>query len=370
MNAQSIPEWQGKISSPAQLGGIELMVLENGPARGTRIAWINTGSGLRFKVVIDRGMDIADAFFNQFGLAWLSHAGITSPQPSYNKGVDWLQGFGGGLLTTCGLTHVGGPEQDEFGQRGLHGEYSNQPAELQSIIQPDPAKGRMDMGITGITRIAPLFGPALELKRTITCTIGRPVIRIHDEVVNIGNTSAPHMLLYHCNFGWPLVDEGTDLLWNGDCKPRFESADNLIFRDGHNFRKCPAPMKEHSASGEEVGIIDPIPDVSGTCSCGLYNSKIGLGLALRFRKEELPWLTNWQHWGRGEYVTALEPGTHPPIGQAQARKDKTLVFLAPGERRDYHLEVELYHDKKSVAGFLATYDQTSGTGWEIPSVQP
>jgi hypothetical protein len=24
----------------------------------------------------------------------------------------------------------------------------------------------------------------------------------------------------------------------------------------------------------------------------------------------MPWLINWQHWGKGEYVTALEPGTN------------------------------------------------------------
>ena len=102
--------WTNKISNTAQLGGIETSVLDNGPGRGTRIAWFNTGSGLRFKVVLDRAMDIADTFYNQHSIAWLSHAGITAPQPFSNRGLDWLRTFGGGLLTTCGLSHVGGPE--------------------------------------------------------------------------------------------------------------------------------------------------------------------------------------------------------------------------------------------------------------------
>ena len=54
--------WTDKISNTAQLGGIETSVLDNGRGRGTRIAWINTGAGLRFKIVLDRAMDIADAF--------------------------------------------------------------------------------------------------------------------------------------------------------------------------------------------------------------------------------------------------------------------------------------------------------------------
>src|SRR3954471_5634587 len=129
--------WYQKISHHSQLGGIETSVLDNGAGRGTRIAWINTGTGLRFKVVIDRAMDIADAFFNQYSLAWLSHKGVTSPQPFSNTGADWLKTFSGGLLMTCGLSHVGGPEADEYGQRGLHGEISNLPAEIESIVQPD-----------------------------------------------------------------------------------------------------------------------------------------------------------------------------------------------------------------------------------------
>ncbi len=60
--------WNGKVSNHSQLGGIETSVIDNGLGTGTRIAWINTGGGLRFKVVPDRGMDIVDAFFNEPGL--------------------------------------------------------------------------------------------------------------------------------------------------------------------------------------------------------------------------------------------------------------------------------------------------------------
>ena len=77
--------WSDKVSNVAQVGGIETSVLDNGLGRGVRIAWFNTGSGLRFKVVIDRAMDIADAFFNQYSIAWLSHPGVMAPQPFQTK---------------------------------------------------------------------------------------------------------------------------------------------------------------------------------------------------------------------------------------------------------------------------------------------
>ncbi len=208
-----------------------------------RIAWINTGTGLRYKVMIDRAMDIGDAFFNGHSLSWLSHSGITGPQPFSNRGVDWLKTFGGGLVTTCGLSHVGGPEKDEFGERGLHGQISNIPAEIESIIQPNLFDDNLEMSLTGIIKETQIFGPSLQLKRTISGTVGQAVIRIHDEVTNHGNQPAPHMILYHCNLGWPLVDEGSQIIWKGDWKPRDGENNHKVFRKENNFRRCPAPLR-------------------------------------------------------------------------------------------------------------------------------
>ena len=111
-------------------------------------------------------------------------------------------------------------------------------------------------------------------------------------------------------------------------------------------------MDEHSGAGEEVGFIDPTPDGGGQCVCGLHNSTLDLAVALRFQKEQLPTLTNWQHWGKGEYVTGLEPGTNPPIGQAKARQQKQLIFLQPGESKSYNLDLEVFDNKKSIHEFL------------------
>lgn len=345
--------WSNKISNAAQLGGIETSVIDNGAGRGTRIAWINTGSGLRYKVVIDRAMDIADAFYNSYSIAWLSHPGITAPHPFSNQGIDWLKTFTGGLLTTCGLTHVGGPETDANGSRGLHDRISNLPAEIESVVQPDPFAGRMEMSITGKIKQTQVLGPNMELRRTISATLGEARLRIHDEVINRGNKPTPHMLLYHFNFGWPLVDAGTDIIWKGEWQPREGGINDQIFREGYDFRKCPEPLEEHSGNGEAVAFIDITANSSGNCTCGLYNSRIGMVMAMRFQKSQLPWLTNWQHWGRGEYVTGIEPGTHPPIGQAKAREQNTLIFIEPGETRAYDLEIEILESRSEIDQFLA-----------------
>jgi hypothetical protein len=318
-----------KISNVLQVGGIETSVLDNGAGRGTRIAWINTGSGFRYKVVIDRAMDVADAFFNRHGLAWISSKGVAVPQPFSDKGADWLRNFGGGLLTTCGLSHIGGAEKDEYGERGVHGMISNCAAEIESIVQPDPWRGSLEMSITGTVRETKIFGPSLMLRRTISSTLGEPSIRIHDEVTNCGNEKVPHMLLYHFNFGWPLVDEGTELIWNG--KSEFV---------------CPAPLDRHRGSGEDVSAIGLKVDETGECTCGLVNKKLDVKVEMRFNKKQLPYFTNWQHWAPGEYVTGLEPGTNPPIGQAAARRENKLIFIEPRETRNYDVRLDIVNPIK------------------------
>lgn len=164
MARQKAYPWEGKIVHHSAVGGIETSVTDDGPGRGNRVAWVNTGSGLRFKVVIDRGLDIVDAFYNEHSLAWLSHGGITGPQPHANSGIEWLYSFAGGLVTTCGLTHVGGPNEDAPMNRGLHDRVSNLRGAVESIIQPDPVEGRLEMSIMGVVKHSMVFGPNLEMR--------------------------------------------------------------------------------------------------------------------------------------------------------------------------------------------------------------
>src|SRR3954468_799843 len=134
--------------NPAQLGGIDAYVIDDGPGRGVRALCVNTGGGLRYRVLVDRGLDIDHAFHNQHSLAFLTHGGVTSPSRAYDRGIDWLASFPGGLLTTCGPFNVGSPGEDQGEEYPLHGHHSNTPATIESVIQPDPHNGRNEMSLT------------------------------------------------------------------------------------------------------------------------------------------------------------------------------------------------------------------------------
>src|SRR5690349_6760367 len=114
-----------KFENVHQIGGIRLGTLDAGAGGSgvggvmTRVALVNTGGGLTFVVALDRGGDVVDAHFNQHSLAYLSPNGLLPANHAYNAGLDWLTGWAGGLITTCGPIHVGGPRQEDGVQTSL-----------------------------------------------------------------------------------------------------------------------------------------------------------------------------------------------------------------------------------------------------------
>lgn len=340
------------VIEPLQLGGIETSVLDNGPGRGVRIAWINTGAGLRYKVVIDRGLDIADAEFLGQSLTWHSGTGITPPTHALDKGLDWLHGFYGGLLVSCGPVNAGGPCTDEGQVLGLHGTHSNTAARLDAIVNPDPARGRYEMSITGTIRAARVFDPNVELRRTISGTLGEPVIRIRDEFINRGNTRTPHVWLYHINFGYPLLEPGASTYcYAGKVTPRSDSG---IWFAKKGFRAAPSPQESHRGAGEVFAYIDPRTQAAGNVLCGVVNTKRGLGVKIVYNKREFPRLGNWQHWGPdGAYVGALEPMTGGVEGRDKDRERGWLRFLDPGETTEYGCTITATNDPADLQRLLA-----------------
>jgi hypothetical protein len=340
------------VMNPMQLGGIETSVLDNGPGRGVRIAWINTGGGLRYKVIIDRGLDIADAEFLGQSLTWHSLTGITAPSHAYHRGVEWLRSFYGGLLVSCGPLNTGGPFEENGADHSLHGSHSNTPAIVEFITNPDPARGRFEMNITGIVRTARVFGPNVELRRTISSTLGEPSIRVYDHFTNRDNRPVPHAWLLHINFGYPLLEpEASTYCYRGRLTPRAQDA---AWFERPGFRTAPTPQESHRGTGEAFTYIDPDTDPDGNVLCGLVNRKRGFGVKLEFPQADYPRLGNWQHWGlAGSYTGALEPMTGGVEGRPTDRQRGWYRELQPGETADYRCTITATSDPNELQRLLA-----------------
>jgi len=98
-----------------------------------RAAEVFTGSGFRFQVLVDRGLDLGCAEHAGRPLAWV-HPALGSPSLREPHGIGWLRTFGGGLVSTCGLDHFGPPDPEGEGY-GLHGRASHLPAENLRVRQ-------------------------------------------------------------------------------------------------------------------------------------------------------------------------------------------------------------------------------------------
>ncbi len=335
--------------NPAQFGGIELAKSIDGPSSGNRIAYVKNASGLHYKVIIDRGLDIGDAFYKGMSLSWLSLSGITRPEMSLNRGIDWLWGFFGGLLVSCGPSSAGAPCEDNGEQLPVHGRHSNISATVESIINPDPTNGRMQMSITGIIREARIFSPNIELRRTITSPINEPKIEIEDVFMNRGNLKAEHAWLLHINLGYPLIEPGAEFIFKGALTARADSVDYFRKR---NFRIIPKPLEEHRGFGEAVAYIDPDTDKNGIVYCGVINRKRNIGLKISFAKKDFPRFVNWQHFGPdGQYVMGIEPANCGVEGRDVDRKRGWLKFLKPGQKKKYRATIEVLEGKHQLGEF-------------------
>lgn len=342
---------RSKVINPMQLGGIETSVLDNGPGRGTRIAWVNTGSPLRYKVVLDRGLDIADAFYGQHSLTWHSFTGITSPTRALDQGLDWLRGFYGGLMVSCGPTHIGHPSSEGGEEHGLHGRHSNTPAIVDSVVNPDTATGQTTMSISGTVRTARVLGPNIELQRTISSQLGQPTIKVSDTFRNRGNQTVPHSWLLHINLGYPLLNAGTEFLWSGKVRPASGCED--FFKSSNKFKIVPEPLGAHKGFGEACAFVVPNTGRNKMASTGVHNAKLGLALEIQWDTRQFPEFVNWQHWGpKGEYVAALEPKNGPmKEGPDSCQRRSSRQWLRPGQTRSYEVTITVHNTPPAIAAF-------------------
>ena len=165
-------EVERRIGSITQLGGTRHVELADGRSRGVRAVEFDTGGGgLRFSVLPDRGMDIADFSCRGLSLVYHTPGGIAHPAFYDPAGMEWLRTFSGGLLTTCGLTYFGNPGKDEGVELGLHGRYSALPASRVSDLSRWEGDEYL-LELTGCVEEASLFGEKLRLERSISTRLG------------------------------------------------------------------------------------------------------------------------------------------------------------------------------------------------------
>jgi hypothetical protein len=342
------------VGSLSQVGGVRLSEFADGNARGVRAADVETGSGLAFTVLLDRGMDIGAAKYKGASLSWESTIGPAHPAYYEKDGLGWLRTFHGGLVATCGMTYVGSPCTDEGQALGLHGRVGHLPA--SGVWADGGWRGdEYEMWVRGHLREAVVFGESLTLTRRISARLGESKILIRDVVVNEGFQKTPHMQLYHCNFGCPLLAEGSELIApSKHVAPR----DAVAAPDLAIHARYEGPVDGYQ---ERVYYHDMAADSEGFVTLLLvnraYDNGQGLGVYLKYRQAELPRFIQWKNVCAGTYVTGLEPANCLVEGRDKDRERGILQFLEPGEQREFVLEMGVLANNAEIDAAAATIVQ-------------
>lgn len=346
-----------RVANINQLGGTRHYVLSEGRSKGVAAIDVDTGAGLRFTVLADRGMDISSASYKSTNLVYLSPTGEVHPAFYEPEGSGWLRTFFGGLLTTCGLTYLGPAGMDGDELLGLHGRHSTSPAS-RVCDRSRWDKDEYLLEICGVVEECALFGDNIRLTRVVDSHLGGKSLAICDIVENFGHRSSPLTVLYHVNLGFPLLDAESQLIITAlESSPYNEHS-----------RECMAGMLSFSPpikSAEEEFFLHRVgADTDGWGDAILINWKLGSGLALyvRFDARALPYLNEWKLMGQGNYVVGIEPSNAPCENRAVLREKGLLPIMAPGETKTFRVEIGVLEGPTEIEAFTNRLGGARATG--------
>ncbi len=344
----------------SQFAGVRLSTLGDGVERGVRQLEFRTGSGLRFTVLIDRAMDIAECEHNGRAVGWHSPSGFRNPglhDYEGEGGLGWFRSMSG-LLITCGLDHVLFMHDDpaghyHYGPRekvssSLHGRVGTIPARLTGYGETWTGDECV-LWAEGIVQQSTVFGEDLHLIRRIEADVGGDEIRLIDRVVNHGFYRTPHMYCYHINVSHPVVAEGSryvapirDVIWAAH-------ADSYRAQNT-GYRTFPAPIVNFH---EQVWQHDMATDGDGKVNVAVVNETIGFGFEVETLKSQFPAMFEWQNLHAGHYAVGIEPSTNHVMGKDFARDRGELIWLEHGEERRYDSVFRILPDAAAVSDAVA-----------------
>ncbi len=301
---------------------------------------------LRMTIVPTRGMGIAKVHYGDVRLGWDSPVrGPVHPQfvPLMEaSGLGWLDGFDEWLVR-CGLESNGAPEFNSQGQLRypLHGRIANRPAHK---VELELNHDESEITLTGTTDETRFHFQKLRLTSTIRLRRNAASFQIHDRITNLSGGPATAQLLYHINFGPPLLGPGAELMAPAkQLAPRNEHAAKSVIQ----WSQYGDPQIGYE---EQVYFLELYADEHRHTLVLLRSGNGQVGVGLRFNVEQLPYFTQWKNTTAHEdgYVTGLEPGTNFPNPHSFEQRHGRVLVLEGGETRDFVIDVTVATDPNTV----------------------
>lgn len=331
---------------------VKLETLHGGKSEGVQLITLDNGA-IQIRIIPTRGMSIYDVKHKDIRLGWNSPI-KEIVNPAYinlesRGGLGWVEGFNEWLVR-CGLEFAGHPGKDSFTTNtgdtaemdlSLHGKIGNIPASEVSVHYNLKSNR---IAIRGTVYENVFFGPKLKLTTEISTTPGSNTFRISDTITNQGSSDQEFTLIYHANFGKPILGDGAKVI--------------------APVKKI-TPMNDHAQKGlntyntygpptpgyiEQVFLIEPHVNDQSLTQTLLHNPATTRGVLMEWNTKQLPFLTLWKNTVAESdgYVTGIEPGTNYPYNRKVEREAGRLPSLKPNQTRRFDIDVTILNDKDAI----------------------
>ncbi|MGN5090001.1 aldose 1-epimerase family protein [Aeromonas hydrophila] len=310
---------------------------------------------MKITLIPTRGMGIKEVRAADLRLGWDSPVKeVVNPafiDLESRAGLGWLDGFNE-MLVRCGYEWTGHPGVDDDGRlKSLHGRVQNIPASVVSVtIDEEPpyaihVLGRVDERTFKMSELVTWT--------QLSVVPGQAEFALQDKLTNHADYENEYQIIYHGNFGAPILEEGARV----STPVKQISPFNDYAKGGlKSWQTYLGPTKGFD---EMVFNLVPYSDAEGNTLAVLNNRAGSAGVAVGYNTRQLPVLTLWKNTDtRAQgYVTGIEPGTSYAYSTKYQRPLGLVPKIQPGKTKTFDLTYRLLQNADEVKQALARVAQ-------------
>ena len=254
------------------------------------------------------------------------------------------------MLARCGYEWAGHPCTENGRTYTLHGRAQNIPA--STVIVSIEAKAPHRITVKGLVKEKTFKFSNLETWAGVSVVPGERAFHVHDELRNLSDYERPYQVIYHANFGAPLLEGGAHF--------RAAAKEVIPFNDyaKQGLADWQTYLPVTPGFDEMVFNIWPLADANGNTLAMLSNKADTRGVAIGYNVKQLPSLSLWKNTDTAAdgYVTGIEPGTGFPYNHTIENEQGRIMKVGPGETRSFDVEFRVLGSEVDVQKAAAEID--------------
>lgn len=167
---------------------------------------------------------------------------------------------------------------------------------------------------------------------------------LHDVLTNHADYPHDYQIIYHSNFGKPILEEGARFMAPIASISPFNDYAKAGLKTWQTYA---GPTKGFD---EMVFNMQPLADENHQTLAAVVNKAGDKGASIQFDTRQLPVLTLWKNTDTEKqgYVTGIEPGTSYAYPVTIEREQKRVKQLQPGASTQFDLTYTLLHSSEQV----------------------